>query len=510
MANAETRKTATDWSAFIGRWALLLLLAGHLLLRREFAHHNLGELFGLAGMTPPAFFGYGFVTETTLLLLLPLAFLTLKRTRDRGPAPPGEAALQFGLGPAAFLALAFLLWSVGHAVAGFFREPRDVYLIFRQSALGGYALIFLYTFIFFGNQERYVRQAATFAIAAAIVCAALDTAGLLDPKPGTGGQYPDEHLFGQQTLPLGLLALGLYVIYFDSVAWRVMAVIALAFVGWREARRVPQSAVIMGMAGALMAYLLFGAALAWRGQSYTLKRAILLAAFFGALFLASRAVFKNDSTQKTEMRAWAPKTYDDLFAVYESTRPPAVPNMKSLRPPFDIVTDPEAYKLAAVYDFAQDKGGVSVVNNIWRLLVWRRMLSDAQGGHLIVGAGVGKAWFYPALYQTRFHYGEEREGLDPHNSFLNVFYRYGAIGLALLLALIVAVLFSAWKALRIQPALGDVLLEGLVLFFAYSAAFTCFTVSLEGPSYAMPFWMSLGLIYAYARQRLAMAKEGLM
>lgn len=510
MANTESRRMAEDWPASIGRWVLLLLLAGHLLLRREFAHRNVGELFSLIGITPPAFLAYGFVTEVTLLVLLPLAFLTLWRTANRGLAPPGEATLQFGMGPGAVLALAFLLWCGGHAVAGFFREPHDTYLIFRQSALGAYALIFLYTFVFFGNQARYVRQAAAFAVAVAVACAALDTAGLLAPRPGTAGQYPDEHLFGQQTLPLGILALGLYIIYMNNVPWRVLAVLALAFVGWREGRRVPQSAVVMGMAGALAAYILFGAALAWKGQTYTLKRAVLLAALFGALFLAYRTVYKVETAQKTEMRAWSPKTYEALFAVYDYTRPPAEPSMRSLRPPYDLVSDPEAYKLAEVYDLAQRAGGVSVVNNVWRLLVWRRMLMDFQSGHPVLGAGVGKAWFYPALYQTRFHYGEAREGLDPHNSFLNVLYRYGAVGLALLLALVISVLFTAWKALRIQPLLGDALLEGLVLFFAYSAVFAFFTVSLEGPSYALPFWISLGLMYAHARQKLALTREGLM
>jgi hypothetical protein len=510
MANAEARRPSTDWPAFFGRWTLLLLLAGHLLLRREFAHRNLGDLFALAKMPGPGFLSYGFVTETALLCLLPLAILTLLKTRLRGAAPPGEAALQFGLGPASYLVLAFLLWIAGHALVALIRPPHDVYLIFRQSALGAYALVFIYTLVFFGNQAEYVRQAAAFSIAVALLCAGLDTFGLLDPKPGTGGQYPDEHLFGQQTLPLGILALGLYIIHIDSVPWRVVAVIGLALLGWREGRRVPQSAVVMGLAGALCAYVALGATLAWRGQSYTLKRAILLAGFFGVLFLGYRTIHKIDTAEKTEMRAWAPKTYEDLFAVYEFTRPPSAPNMKSLRPPFDMVTDPEAYKLAAVYDLAQEKGGVSVVNNIWRLLVWRRMLTDFEAGHPLVGAGVGKPWFYPALYQTRFHYGEEREGLDPHNSFLNVMYRYGAVGLVLFLSAIVAVLIAVWRALRIQPSLGDPLLEGLVLFFAYSAVFACFTVSLEGPSYAMPFWMSLGLVYAYARQILAVAREGLM
>src|SRR4051812_21842219 len=100
MANTEARHRGLDVPAFLGRWVLLVLLAGHLLLRREFAHRNLGDLLSLAGVPPPAFLAHAYVTETALLVLLPLAILSLLRTRLRGQAPPGEAALQYGFGPA--------------------------------------------------------------------------------------------------------------------------------------------------------------------------------------------------------------------------------------------------------------------------------------------------------------------------------------------------------------------------------------------------------------------------
>src|SRR6185369_12484662 len=58
---------------FAARVALMLLIAGLLLGRRDFAHLNLGDLWTLFSLTPPVIFSRAFATETTLLALLPFA-----------------------------------------------------------------------------------------------------------------------------------------------------------------------------------------------------------------------------------------------------------------------------------------------------------------------------------------------------------------------------------------------------------------------------------------------------
>jgi hypothetical protein len=50
---------------------------------------------------------------------------------------------------------------------------------------------------------------------------------------------------------------------------------------------------------------------------------------------------------------------------------------------------------------------------------------------------------------------------------------------------------------------GDLVLECLILYFFYTFIFSNFTVALEGPAYAMPFWFSLALLYVRAGQILA-------
>jgi O-antigen ligase len=128
------------------------------------------------------------------------------------------------------------------------------------------------------------------------------------------------------------------------------------------------------------------------------------------------------------------------------------------------------------------------------------MWGEATTQHSLTGRGVGTPWTYPALYHSPFHYGDAREGLEPHNSYLNILNRYGLFGAGLFFALLLIVAWSVWRALSRPKAVGDPLLEGLSLFCLYAASFAFFTVSLEGPSYSLPFWMSLGLLYARARQ----------
>jgi hypothetical protein len=307
-----------------------------------------------------------------------------------------------------------------------------------------------------------------------------------------------EKPYGQETLPIAILGLSLAIVCFEDWWWRALALLALALAGWRQGARF-QSVIPISLAGALALYLVLGAALALRGQVNTLRRAVVLLVLFGLLAFGYHR-WHNDAGEPAEVKAWSWDNYGRLFDVYGRTTAPQDPKdfVFSTRAAVPV-GDPEVYKLNAVSDACAD---LSVRNNIWRFLVWRRMALDWAAGRTFVGAGVGKPWFYGALYHTSFHYGEDRLGLDPHNSYLNLLYRYGAVGFLILVALLLSVLYYLWKALLIQPGIGDVLLECIVLYFFYTVVFVCFTVGLEGPSYSMPFWMALGLGYARARQLL--------
>jgi hypothetical protein len=505
--------------AFAGRLILLFLLAGHLLLRQVFAHISLTTIIRYLGHVDPAVprpawipaaFDYAFITELLLLLLLPLAaYLLLRRDDHQYEAGPGREADARRIGLAACFAFGLLAWGAFQALASIFFGPRqgvdlppeiatvpppDWYLILRQSAMAGYALFFLYTSLFFRARERYILQAAIVGVVVSVACAALDLNETL------GKPTIDETLFGQQTLPISMLAAIFIIVSFDSFLVRAVAIAILGFVGWRQSLRF-QSGVVVSLVGALVLYFLLGLWVSRRGQARTFYRGIACIAMI--VIVALVVYFRSMSSPKMaeKLASLSPGTYKTLLINYDLGRPPANPKerMTSNREPFGQVSDPEVYHLEAVYDTGNS---VSVLDNIWRILVWRRMLHEWYERNPIIGSGVGQRWFYEALYHTKFHYGEKREGLDPHNSYLNMLHRYGLVGLLIFAGLAGCVLMSICKALRLHKQDGDLLLEGITLYFFYTMVFAFFNNALEGPSYAMPFWFSMGLAYARARQLL--------
>jgi hypothetical protein len=526
--------------ASVGRAVLLALLAGHLLFRQEFAHRTLFELVRFLGLGEYAALSHAYVTEVFLALLLPLAVLVLVAQIKEGVLPR-QVRLPM------FFALAFLLLGASHVVAAFV-AAREPYLIFRQGAFAGYTLIFLYTAIFFraeagkmsavpeGTDTNLrsklavcpgtllagrmpavpeVKLAALVALAAAILCAALDAlVGIFGPSPDSSGhagrtvlEFLAQQPFGQETLAIAILGLGLFIISSGGAVgcsakkrWtlRGLALLALALSCWRQGLRL-QSSVPMALAGTLLCYLLLGAGLALRGQRATLKRALLLVGFFavlgGAGWVALQAVGgaqKAAPEGAEKIKGWSYKAYADLFDIYNGAAQPA--DLKgwlvSARDHVPV-NDPEAYKLEAVFQATAAAAGTR--DNIWRLLLWRRMWNDWLAGKTWLGAGVGRPWFYSAMYHTHFHYGEKDLGLDPHNSYLNLLYRYGVIGFLLFAALVLSVMVCVWRVLSRG---GNGLLEGLVIYFFYTLFFAFFVVALEGPSYAIPFWMALGCLNA--------------
>jgi len=492
MANALT---------VLGRWTLLLLLAGHLLFRRHFAHRNLSELFDAAGVSAPAFLKHAYVTDVCLILLAPVAlWVAWQSHRAKRDLTTRGSALNTGFGAGVFIALALLGWGAGHALVALFGGGAEMYSLLRQSATLGYALIFLYAYLFFAPRVEFINQAAVFTIFICVLCAALDAFDLLKP-PSIDIAYPDERMFGQQTLPIGILALALLIVHDSDWKWRGPALLALALLGWRLKQHMSQSIIPVGLAGSVLLYIAVGGILALRRQYLTGKRAVVLAMLFGVALIGYKvtrpAAPQQAAQMNSEVHAWSLKKYQELFAVYDRTLPPPEKNYRSDRAPDVPVTDPEVYKLNAVFEAA---GSPSATNNMWRLLLWRRMLREWRDGRPILGQGVGNAWQYPAMYFSRFHW--QPEGLDPHNSFLNLLYRYGVIGALIFSALLCAVAGSMFKALKLQPGLGDPLLEGVLLPFFFSAIFAVFFNALESPPYAMPFWFSLGLIYARARQAI--------
>lgn len=456
--------------AALGCAALTALLCGELLLRRGFAHRSLGEIFGAA-------FEKVYVTEFALALLLPGAIFLWLRKR---PPVPGLLPL-----------LLFLLWGAGHAAFGFVGgEPG---LVFRQSALAAYASFYLLGAVYFANAERAFKRAAVAVLGAAVALALLDTIAhaLVEAAPRRG---LENLYFGQCTLAAGLLGFGYAAICANGWTSRTACLLAAALLGWRQAQHA-QSAVALGLLAAVGGLLLLALLAPWKPEpanasSYaTLRRAGALAAAF-TLCVGLTLFVQRGGEAGEESAAWQPDLYLQALGRYEDATLDESERDEWPRGRGPDELAPEAARLYAALDGLPSP---SAKNNGWRLLVWRRMVTVTYEGHPIVGAGVGRAWRYEALAATNYYSGDPHLGLDPHNSYLALLYRYGWAGIALLVWWALAWLRAVWSAVRRG---GDPWLEGALLFCFYGAAFAFVTVALEGPAYAAPLWLAAGLAAA--------------
>ena len=126
MQTPSPARPATAWKlAALGRWSLLLLLAGHRRLRQKFAHLNLSTLIQMllerhwvVDLQPrgrawiPGLFDYAFITELVLLALFPLALhVWRKRYEHPAEASPGAEDATWRMGAGSLFGLAFLLWA---------------------------------------------------------------------------------------------------------------------------------------------------------------------------------------------------------------------------------------------------------------------------------------------------------------------------------------------------------------------------------------------------------------
>lgn len=139
-------------------------------------------------------------------------------------------------------------------------------------------------------------------------------------------------------------------------------------------------------------------------------------------------------------------------------------------------------------------------NSSWRVEYWKYELSSLADKP--IGHGFGPASFFcwdeiDECDDTRL----TRESADltgPHNSFVNIAYRTGVQGIAVLAALLAAILLPAWRAMR---RTGDTAIRTALVMFTFSAGTAFFAVSLEGPYMAVPFWSLLGLLVVLTRSQ---------
>jgi hypothetical protein len=135
------------------------------------------------------------------------------------------------------------------------------------------------------------------------------------------------------------------------------------------------------------------------------------------------------------------------------------------------------------------------INAIFRLFIWRDMLTELIREKPILGFHFGKPLRSVSL--ETLGWGETEWGRDgwiaAHNSYLNIIYRAGVIGLFALLAVFVILFKMIRKSIRCRSLTG-VLLCGIIINWFAAANFL---LILELPYTAIPVWTLFGLTYAY-------------
>jgi O-antigen ligase len=137
-------------------------------------------------------------------------------------------------------------------------------------------------------------------------------------------------------------------------------------------------------------------------------------------------------------------------------------------------------------------------NSHWRLSVWRQA-STYGLAHPILGAGFGPPLTADLGYRVDYD-------VDPHNSYVAMFFRLGIPGLVAFGWLWFAILRRAYARCRIDPEARPTI--GLALAAHLGAAvFAFFNVALEGPYMGIPFWVSMALVLQASRPGGSAAAE---
>jgi O-antigen ligase len=129
-------------------------------------------------------------------------------------------------------------------------------------------------------------------------------------------------------------------------------------------------------------------------------------------------------------------------------------------------------------------------NSHWRIVVWKEALKSGAT-HPILGTGFGPPFAVDLGYRVD-------HDIDPHNSYVAIFYRLGIPGILALLFLWVPILREAFLSCRSDPERR--LWVGMALSGHVGVAiFAFFNVAFEGPYMGIPFWVSLAIVQQASR-----------
>ena len=134
-------------------------------------------------------------------------------------------------------------------------------------------------------------------------------------------------------------------------------------------------------------------------------------------------------------------------------------------------------------------------NALFRAFIWRDMLSDLNSKKPILGFNFGKP--FRSISLEILGWGERdwrRDGwISPHNSYLNMIYRAGVVGVIIVVLFFILLVSMIIKSIILKSFIG-VLFCGISIYWVIQANFM---MTLELPHSAIPFWSLFGIGYAY-------------
>jgi hypothetical protein len=187
-------------------------------------------------------------------------------------------------------------------------------------------------------------------------------------------------------------------------------------------------------------------------------------------------------------------------SIPHQTQPPQLPQQISL--------PQQQVKLPLTLDQTQKKSSfrnlnVAYNNSLFRILIWRDMFKEVFfSGNLIkwiFGVDFGKPLRSISIEILFWADGDwTRDGwIAVHNSYLDIIYRAGIIGIILILTIFYYLFKIIKRSLKIRSIIG-ILLSGILINWFIAANFL---EILTLPYNAIPFWSLFGMTYAYLNRK---------
>jgi hypothetical protein len=138
-------------------------------------------------------------------------------------------------------------------------------------------------------------------------------------------------------------------------------------------------------------------------------------------------------------------------------------------------------------------------NAVFRLLIWRDMIVALRDKKPILGFDFGLP--LRSISLEILYWGWNDWGLNgwvpAHNSFLNIIYRAGILGIAFIATLFI-ILSRMVKGFVKQRSIVGILLCGVIINWFVAANFL---LILEAPYSAIPVWSLFGITLAYFHEQ---------